>query len=119
MERAGLTRDTLERDITREIVSLLKQHAGRGPVGARAYVHEDLIVLLMREAHTIAEQTLIGAGKSQDVADTRTQLASILRPQFEAAIERCTGRQVTAFLTATHDHPDLLAHIYVLKPIEP
>jgi uncharacterized protein YbcI len=100
-------------------VTLLKQHAGRGPVGARAYVHEDVILLLMREAHTIAEQTLIGAGKSQYVAHTRSELAQILRPQFEEAIERCTGRKVTAFMTGTHDQPDLLAHVYVLESVEP
>jgi uncharacterized protein YbcI len=118
VERAGVTRDTLERDITREVVSLLKEHAGRGPVGARAYVNGDVIMLLMREAHTVAEQTLIGAGKSQRVASTRAELAEIMRPEFVAAVERCTGRKVTAFLTSSHDEPDLLAHIYVLAPVE-
>ena len=55
MERAGLTRDTLERDITREVVSLLKQHVGRGPVGTRVYVHDDVRDQVLNDAQTVRE----------------------------------------------------------------
>ena len=67
--RLGETR----RAISRSIVTVLKEHLGRGPVKAKTYLHEDSVLVLMFNGHTVAEETLGAEGEEESVASQRVK----------------------------------------------
>jgi uncharacterized protein YbcI len=104
--------------IQREIVKLHKEFFGRGPVRTKLYLHEDSVLVLMFNGHTPSEQTLLGHGGRRAVAQTRVDLSESMRASFIAVIERETGREVVGFMSSSQQDPDLLCHVYVLKPTD-
>ena len=104
--------------ITREIVRLHKEFLGRGPVRAKTYLHEDSVVVLMYEGHTPGEQTLLEGGGRRGVAQTRVDMSETVRSKFTQVVERITGREVVGFMSSSQQEPDLLSHVYVLKPTD-
>jgi len=101
-------------EIAREITHLLKTHTGRGPVRARAYVHDEAVTVVMYEGHTPAEQTLHEVGADRLVGDGPYCLFRAKPDDFIEVIERHTGRKVIGFLRDSQQDPGLLAHVYVL-----
>ena len=45
--------------ISNKIVAILREHYGRGPVRAKTYVLDDLIVCVLRNGFTAIEQTMV------------------------------------------------------------
>src|SRR5258708_6617581 len=62
---------TLRADISRAIVGLYKQHYGKGPVRCRTYVEPDLVLVVLGEGYTAAEQTMFEAGSWYEVRTSR------------------------------------------------
>jgi uncharacterized protein YbcI len=104
--------------ITREVVRLHKELLGRGPVRAKTYLHEDCVLVLMFNGHTPSEQTLLEGGGRRTVAQTRVDMSETVRARFIEIVERFTGREVVGFMSSSQQDPDLLSHIYVLKPTD-
>ena len=104
--------------IQRDIGSLHKKHFGRGPVKTKLYLHEDSLLLLMREGHTVTEEILHQAGGDRAVAQGRVDLSEALRAQFIQIVELHTGRKVVGFMSSSQQDPDLLCHVYVLAPTD-
>jgi len=107
--------------ISREIVVLLKDLTGRGPTKAKAYIHDDCVVLLLREGHTRSEATMFAAGGSRGVAQGRVDMSETIRDQLIEVIERHTSRDVVGFMSSSQQEPDLLSFVFVLEtsPLEP
>lgn len=100
--------------ISREIVQLTKSMTGRGPTRARTHVLDDAVVVLMRDAHTVSEQSMAGAGQQRTVAQGRVDLSEDRRAGFIEIVERVTGRTVISFLTSSHQDPSILVQVFVL-----
>lgn len=109
---------SLRTKITREIVNLHKDLLGRGPVRAKTYLHEDSVLVLMFNGHTSGEQTLLEGGGRRSVAQTRVDMSESVRAKFIEVVEHQTGREVVGFMSSSQQDPDLLSHVYVLKPTE-
>ena len=101
--------------ISREVVRLLKAMTGRGPTKARTHVLDDCVVTLLREAHTISEQSMADAGQQRTVAQTRVDLSEDQRARFIDVVEQATGRCVISFLTSSHQDPSILVQVFVLE----
>jgi uncharacterized protein YbcI len=102
--------------ITNAIVGLHKEGYGRGPTKAKTYYTGDLIVCLMREGFSMVERTLFESGQHQAVLEQRAAFQRAMEGRYREAIERLTGRRVIAFMSNTHQDPDLVAEIFVLEP---
>lgn len=100
--------------ISREIVVLLKDLTGRGPTKAKTYIHEDSVVVLLRDGHTRSEATMFAAGGSRGVAQGRVDMSETIRDPLIEVIERHTGRKVVGFMSSSQQDPDLLSFIFVL-----
>jgi uncharacterized protein YbcI len=100
--------------ISRRVVALLKEYAGKGPTETRTYFWGDLVVVLLSGGYTAVEKTLIDAGKAEAVAEQRAALQDVLRPRFKQIIEEEIHREVVAFMSTTHQDPDLNAELFVL-----
>ena len=95
-------------------VQLVKEHAGRGPTMCRTYVDDDLVTVLMRGGFSPVENTLFEDGKWLDVRSTRHAFQDTMEGRFTEVIERVTGREVAAFMSASHQQPDLQIEVFVL-----
>jgi uncharacterized protein YbcI len=101
-------------DISREIVVLLKNLVGRGPTRSKTYIHEDCVVVLLREGHTRGEETMFEAGGGRAVAQGRVDMSETIRLPLIEVIERHAGRKVVGFLSSSQQDPDLISFIFVL-----
>lgn len=105
--------------ISTEIVGMLREHYGRGPMKAKTYVLDDLIVCVLRNGHTPIEATMLESGEPQRVLDMRRDFQRVMGLKYKSMIERLTGRNVVAFLSQTHVDPDITMEIFFVdKPLE-
>ena len=100
--------------ISRGIVGLLKEYYGKGPVKAKTYILDDLVVVLMRGGFTRVEETLLEAGHGPAVIQQRMTFQELMRERFSDIITRETGREVVAFMSGSHQHPDVIAELFIL-----
>ena len=105
----------LRQDISNTIVTLFKQHFGRGPKSCRTYLEADLVVLVMSGGYTPGEQTMFEAGRWHDVRRARLAWQDSMEARFVEAIERLTHRSVKAFMRTNHQGPDITVELFVLN----
>jgi uncharacterized protein YbcI len=94
----------------------MKVHYGKGPTAARTYVSGDLVVVLLSGGYTTVEKTLIAGGRGDAVAIQRHAFQETVRPLMLQIIEEELRRPVIAFMSATHNDPDLNAELFILSP---
>jgi uncharacterized protein YbcI len=104
----------MEGKISTEIVQLLKEHAGRGPTECRTYFAEELVIVLLRGGYNRMEDSLFEDGKWLDVRSSRHLFQDTMEGRFTEVIERLTARKVAAFMSASHQDPDLQIEAFVL-----
>ncbi len=100
--------------ISREVVQVLKGAVGRGPTKARTYLHDDSVIVLLREGHTESEGSMFEGGAQRAVAQGRVDLSEMIRDPLIEVIERNLGRKVAGFMSSSQQHPDLLSLVFVL-----
>ena len=98
------------------LVALLKEYYGRGPEKTKTYVHDDLVVCLLRGGFTRVEQTLLEGGHGEDVIRQRMVFQDVMRQRFEHVVEEATGRKVVGFMSGNQQEPDMICEIFVLAP---
>jgi len=101
-------------EISTSIVKLLKEYYGKGPERVRTTWDGDLVVVLMRGGFTRVEQTLLDAGRGHSVIQQRMDFQDVMRTKFNEVIEQNIGRKVVAFMSGSHQEPDLIAEVFVL-----
>ena len=106
--------------ISTRIVAILREHYGRGPMKAKTYVLDDLIVVVMRgSGFTSLEQTIMDSGDPDRVVAMRHDFQRMVTKRFTDAIEELTGRNVVAFLSQAHVEPDITIEIFFVDgPLE-
>ena len=70
--------------------------------------------MLMQGGYTRLENTLFEDGKFLDVRTMRHAFQDTMQGRFTEVIERLTGREVGAFMSASHQRPDLQMEVFVL-----
>lgn len=99
--------------ISNSIVSILREHYGRGPMKAKTYVLDDIIVVVMRgSGFTPLEQTIMDSGDPNRVIAMRENFQSVMAARYRETIEELTGRKVLAFLSQAHVEPDITMEIF-------
>ena len=101
-------------EISNEIVQVMRQHSGKGPTKCKTYFDDDLLIVLMRGGFSAAEQTMFEAGKWLSVRESRHVFQDSIEAQLTAVIERVTGRKVIAFMSSSHQGPDLMLEAFLL-----
>ena|SRR5215212_3286190 len=107
---------SLNREISRAMVALYKEYVGRGPTHARAYVHDDLVVVILQDTMIRAEKTLAGEGEEDLVRGVRRVFQGKFREDANSIVERLMGRKVLAFLSDHAIEEDVAAEVFVLVP---
>jgi uncharacterized protein YbcI len=106
--------------ISTGIVAILREHYGRGPMRAKTYAVDDLIMVVMRgSGYTPLERTIVAAGGADRVVAMRHDFQGLVAERYKQVIRDLTGCDVLAFLSQAHIEPDLTIEIFLIdKPIE-
>ena len=103
--------------ISNQIVGIFREFMGKGPDRCKTYwAGKDTVVVLLGGGYTLAEQTLFDAGSGSTVQASRHAIQQALGSRMKRAVEALTGREVVAFMSASHQNPDLSAELFVLAP---
>ena len=102
-------------EITNRIVSLMREHYGRGPIKAKTYVLDNLVVCVLTDGgFTAIERTMMGCGEPERVLEMRRDFQRMMKVRYSEMIEGLTGRKVLAFLSQAHVEPDLMIEMFLM-----
>src|SRR3954462_2828373 len=115
----GLSGGTLLTAISNRIVGILRENYGRGPMRAKTYVLDDLVVCVLRDGFIPIEETMMQSGKEDQVLEMRRDFQKTMGLRYTEVVEELTGRKVAAFLSQAHIEPDITLEIFLLEtPLE-
>ena len=106
--------------ISTSIVGILRDHYGRGPMKAKTYALDDIVVVVMRgSGFTALEQTIMDSGEPDRVIVMREDFQRVMAARYKRTIEELTRRKVLAFLSQAHVEPDITLEIFFVDgPLE-
>jgi uncharacterized protein YbcI len=106
--------------ISTRIVGLLRDHYGRGPMKAKTYALDDVIVCVLRgSGFTPIEKTMVDSGEPDKVVDMREDFQRVMAADYRETIEQLTDRRVLAFLSNAHVDPELTLEIFFVdRPLD-
>ena len=107
-------------EISTAFVAMLRDFYGRGPMRAKTYALDDMIVIVLRDSgYSPVERTMIDSGQSDRVVDMREEFQSVMASQYRAVIESLTDRSVLAFISQAHVDPEITIEMFFLdRPLD-
>ena len=106
--------------ISTSIVTILRERYGRGPLTAKTYALDDLVVVVTRDAgFTALEQTIMDHDEASLVVTMRRDFEHDMTKLYTETVERLTQRTVLAFLSQSHVEPGITMETFFLDaPLE-
>lgn len=115
-QHPGLTsRRSPQAEISNQISRIQAAYYGKGPLRAKTYMVDDLVVCVLEETFTRAEKTLIERGETASIQTIRRQFQSAVSQEFIGVVEQVTGRKVRAFLSDTDVSTDVSVETFLLS----
>jgi uncharacterized protein YbcI len=102
--------------ISSTVVRAIADATGRGPTKARTTIGQDSVFVVVGDALTRGERTLVDAGDTATVLRLREAWQRVMHRSLSQEIESLTGRRVIGFMSANHLQPDLGVEIFILEP---
>ena len=99
--------------ISTEMVGALKQFYGKGPIKARSYFFDDLLIVVMRGGLTTAEKTMLEFDQEDQVREFRQAFENEMTGRLTHMIEDLTGRKVLTYQSQIMFDPDVLVEVFV------
>jgi uncharacterized protein YbcI len=105
--------------ISTTIVGILRQHYGRGPMKAKTYALDDIVVVVMRgSGFTPLEKTIMDSGNPDRVVEMRHDFQRVMAA-LQPGDPRADQSQVVAFLSQAHVDPDITMEIFFVdRPLD-
>ena len=101
------------------MVELYAEFYGHERTTATTYINDNVVVCVLENILSSVESGQISDGASDTVIDGRVAFQKQTEDEFTAAIERLTGRSVTAFLSANQTAPGVACELFFLAPPPP
>src|SRR5438045_1898562 len=86
-------------EITDRLVRLIREHYGRGPINAKTYFLDNLIVCVLSDGFIAIERTMMEGGSPDGVLELRREFQRLMETRYTEMVEELTGRKVLAFLS--------------------
>jgi uncharacterized protein YbcI len=103
--------------ISAAMVDLYARFYGHDRTTATTYINDNVVVCILEDILSAGESDQIALGESKDVIDGRVAFQVGAEDEFTAAIERLTGRTVTAFLSANQTDPGVASELFFLEDL--
>jgi uncharacterized protein YbcI len=101
--------------ISAAMADLYGRFYGHDRTTATTYINDNVVVCILEDILSVGESDQIAGGASSDVIDGRVAFQVRAEDEFTAAIERLTGRAVTAFLSANQTSPGVASELFFLE----
>ena len=98
------------------MVGLKKQHYGRGPTAAKAWILDDYVFVAMEGGLTRNEETLLEHGKEDVVRGYRLAFQEAMSATAMGAVAEITGRRVLTYHSQIVFDPVRTFEIFLLEP---
>lgn len=99
----GRTKGQIEAEITEAVIKFEKEYMGRGPLEAKTYIIDDLVLVRLKGVLTQAEYQLAKTSESargrELIKQTRIELLERGRALLEAVVESVVGRGIKSLHT--------------------
>jgi uncharacterized protein YbcI len=106
----------LRAKLANAMVGLKKEHFGRGPTAAKAWLLDDYIFVAMEGGLTRNEETLLAAGRAEVVRSYRLTFQEAVAATTISAVEEITGRRVLNYHSQIVFEPTRAFEIFLLEP---
>jgi uncharacterized protein YbcI len=101
--------------ISIEMVRAQKEYFGKGPVKAKSYFIDDLLLIVMRGGLTTAEKTMLEFDQPDRVRDFRQVFENEMAERLTGMIEDLTGRKVLTYQSQVLFDPDIIIEVFVFE----
>jgi uncharacterized protein YbcI len=116
-DRRPLSGDELLFAVTEAMVLFHQRYYHRTPLSAKTkMLGEDLLACVLGGVYTDVEKTMIELERAPVVRDTRSAFQNAMQHKFIDAVQRLSGRAVTAFISDSHVGPDMEIELFMLAP---
>ena len=75
----------------------MREHYGRGPIKAKTYVLDNLIVCVLSDGFTAIERTMVEGGEPDRVLEMRRRFQRVMKERYTEMIERSPGARCSPF----------------------
>lgn len=101
-------------EISRSMVSIMKQYYGKGPTNARTFFNERYVFCVMEGGLTRSDETLLAAGQEELVRSYRLSFEGVITPVITRAVADITGRAVVGYHSQVILDPPHVIEIFIL-----
>ena len=98
------------------IVKNYRDRFGRGPTTARAHVGRDYALIILGQAQTEVEQSLVAEGEKDSVELLRRRIRQLAANEFSETTEEIVGRKVLAMLGDHNADANVSVLVFLLEP---
>jgi uncharacterized protein YbcI len=98
------------------IVKRYRDRFGRGPTESRAYVGRDYALVILGNAQTEVEQSLVAEGEKDTVELLRRRIRQLAADEFSATTEEVVGRKVLSMLGDHNAIANVSVLVFLLEP---
>jgi len=109
-----LTGEGLTAAISAAMVALYARCYGHDRTTGTTYINDNIVLCVLEDILSTAETTLVAGGEGSEVIDGRVAFQEGMQDEFTSEIERLTGREVTAFLSANQTTPGVACELFFL-----
>ena len=107
---------SLRAAIANAMVAMKKQHYGRGPTAAKAWILDDYVFVALEGGLTRNEETLLADGKAELVRAYRLAFQDTMSAVAMGTVAELTGRDVLTYHSQIVFDPPRAFEIFVLAP---
>src|SRR3954469_7476877 len=104
----------LNASIARAVVGIYRRICGRGPTKARATYRGNVVVVVLEQVLTQAEQSLVASGRCDEALALRRELHGAMRDELALAVGELTRSSVRAVMGDAEFDPDIAVEVFVL-----
>lgn len=97
------------------VIALYAEFYDHERTTATTYINDNVVVCVLEGILSSSESRQVAAGAGKDVIDGRIAFQEGAQDEFTKAIERLTGRRVTAFLSANQTNPGVACELFFLE----
>ncbi|MDX6621796.1 MAG: hypothetical protein QOK36_4182 [Gaiellales bacterium] len=111
--RAGERERSLLSRLSTSMGAMQKAAFGKGPVSTKSYMFDDMLLIVMREGLTQAEQTMLDFGRHDLVREFRQQFENEMTRRIVDMIEELTERKVLTYQSQVMFDPHVVVEMFV------
>ena len=101
--------------ISSDVVALYAEFYDHERTTATTYINDNIVVCVLEDILSSGESRQVADGAGKDVIDGRVAFQEGAKDEFTKAIERLSGRRVTAFLSANQTNPGIACELFFLE----